>query len=376
MTADKRKLYIVSYVILAILLTALLAPAGSGRIIAAILLLPAAAVTWVLVKKRPILSMHRKPVLLLITVIGLLYLMFYYVSALAVGFTKTGYGLRTSILFSLILPIGGIIVGTELIRFVICSQKNRWATFLCYLSCLGADMVICANFAGITTFSAFMDVVALTLIPGVFYNLFYNYITVRYGFWPNIVFRALTVWVFYLIPYGSAISDSLLALFNLFLPLVMYLFIDALYERKKRYALGNQSRVRRIASRTLTIIAVIIMIGTVMLISNHFYYGALVIATESMTGELNKGDVAIFERYEDQFLKEGQVVVFEQNGSMVVHRIADIKIINENTRYYTKGDVNDANDAGWRTEDDIIGLVNYKVPYIGFPTLWLRSLFK
>ena len=128
-------------------------------------------------------------------------------------------------------------------------------------------------------------------------------------------------------------------------------------------------------SKVLTAVVVIIMIGTVMLISNQFSYGALVIATDSMTGELNKGDVAIFEKYEDQFLREGQVIVYEENDRMVVHRIADIKIINEVTRYYTKGDANDANDAGFRLEGDIVGLVNYKLPYLGFPTLWLRSLF-
>ncbi len=376
MTADKRKLYLVSCVILAILLIALLAPAGSGRIIAAILLLPAAAIVWVFIKKRPILSMYKKSVLLLITVIGLLYLMFYYLSALAVGFTKTGYGLRISVIFNLILPIGAIIAATELIRFVICSQKNRLATFLCYLACLGADVVICANLASITTFSAFMDVVGLTLLPGIFYNLLYNYLTVRYGFWPNIVYRALTVWFFYLIPYGSAISDGIIALLNMFLPIAIYLFIDSLYEKKRRYALGKKSLFIRVTSKILTVIVIIIMIGTVMLISNHFYYGAYVIATDSMTGEINRGDVAIYERYEDQLLIEGQVIVFEQNDTVVVHRIADIKIINGIARYYTKGDTNEDFDFGYRTEDEIIGLVNYKIPYIGFPTLWLRSLFR
>lgn len=113
-----------------------------------------------------------------------------------------------------------------------------------------------------------------------------------------------------------------------------------------------------------------------MLISNQFYYGALVIATDSMTGELNRGDVAIFERYEDQLIIEGQVIVFEQNHSMVVHRVADIKIINGNTRYYTKGDANEDLDAGFITDADIVGLVNVKVPYFGYPTLWMRGLFQ
>lgn len=376
MTADKKRLYILSGVLLAALLIALFAPVGSGRMIAAILLLPGAALTWFFVKKREILSIHTKSVIMLVGVIGLLYVMFYYVSALVFGFTRTGYGLRTQIIFSFILPIGAIIVASEFIRFVLCAQKNKAATVLCYFICLAADVLIRSNLAGITSFSRFMDVVGLTLLPSILYNLLFNYLTLRYGFWPNILFRTLTAWVFYLIPYGSAISDSILALLNLFLPVLIYLFIDSLYEKKKRYALGRNSKFIRIASKVLTVVVIVIMIGTVTLISNQFTYGAYVIATESMTGELNKGDVAIFEKYEDQSLKEGQVIVFDQNGTVVVHRIVDIKIINEQTRYYTKGDANEDTDIGFRTDSDIVGLVHYKVPIIGYPTLWLRSLFK
>lgn len=376
MTADKKRLYILSGLLLAVLLFVLFAPAGSGKILAAVFLLPGAAACWFFLKKRNALSIHTKPVTLIITVIGLLYVMFYYITALLFGFTKTGYGLRSSVIFDLTVPIGIIIVTTELIRFVICAQKSKLATVLCYFACVAADVLICNSIPGVTSFSWFMDMVALTLLPSIFYNLLYNYLTVRYGFWPNIIFRALNVWIFYLIPYGSAMSDGILSLVNMFLPIVIYLFIDSLYEKKRRFALGRKSRFVRIASVVLTATVIVIMIGTVMLISNHFYYGALVIATDSMTGELDKGDVAIFEKYEDQHLIEGQVVVYSENGTMIVHRIVDIKIINGIARYYTKGDANENMDAGYRTDGNIVGLVNLKLPYFGYPTLWLRSLFK
>lgn len=376
MTADKRRLYLISGALLAALLIAFFAPAGSGRMIAAILLLPGAAVCWFAFKKRPILSIHKQTVLLLIGVTGLVYVAVYYLSALFVGFTRTGYGLRSEIILKFLLPVAAIIVASELLRFCLCAQHGRAGKVFAYFICLLADVLIRANLSGISSFSRFMDVVALALFPGILYNLLFNHLTVRYGFWPNIVYRALTVWVFYLIPYGSAISDGIVAMANLLLPLLIWIFIDSLYERKKRYALGKQSRLTRIVSMILTVAAVIILIGAAMLISNHFQYGALVIATESMTGELNKGDVALFEKYEDQFLQEGQIIVFEKDDSMIVHRIVDIKIINEKTRYYTKGDANDSMDAGWRSEENIVGLVNNKLPFLGFPTLWLRSLFR
>ena len=208
MTAEKR-LYIISLATVAALLVALFAPIGSGRIIAAILLLPAALLASYFIKKRNALSYHAKEVLLIVATIGV-----YYVSALHFGFTQTGYGFKRSIIVRLIIPIAAIIVLSEIIRYVFCAQKKKFATVAAYVIGLLCDIVICNSIPGITTFSAFMDMVGLTLYSSLVYNLLYNYLTVRYGYLPNIVYRVLTVLAFYFVPYGSAISDSLLAFFN------------------------------------------------------------------------------------------------------------------------------------------------------------------
>jgi len=375
MLADRKKVHIVSLSILAVLLVALLVPSGSGRILAAILLLPSALLTFLAIKKRSLPSLYSRQVLLIIGTIGALYVMMYYISALHFGFTKTGYGFKADILLRLVLPIATIIVCSEVIRYVLRAQQSKLVDTVAYFICLIADVLICSNIHGIRTFSMFMDVLGITLFPGILYNLLYHYLSLRYGMLPNILYRVLTVLLFYLIPYGSAIPDSMLAFFNLLLPIVIYLFIDAMYEKKRRYALGKQTHLWRISSRIFIALAVMVMAGTIMLISNQFRYGALVIATDSMTGELNRGDAAIFEAYDGQQINVGQVIVFEKNRSMTVHRVVDIDIINGEYRYYTKGDANEDNDPGYVTNGTVIGLVHVKVPYVGFPTLWLRSLF-
>ena len=376
MPVDRKKLYIISASIFAVLLITLLAPKGSGRIIAALLLLPSAIISVLLIKKRTALSLNSHQALMIIGIIAFLYPMLYYLSAVRFGFTKTGYGLKADVIFKFIIPIAVIIVATEVIRYVLCVQKDRIASVFAYFIGLVGEVIICATLSDITNMATFMDVVGLTLFPGFLYNLLFNYISVRYGFLPNIIYRAMTVWIFYLFPYGSSISNSLLAFFNILLPIAIYLFLDFLFEKKARYALGNRTRVGRFVSGTLTVVVVLLMTGTIMLISNHFRYGSLVIATDSMTGELNKGDVAIFESYDYQSIEEGQVIVFEKSNSMIIHRVVDIKIINGTTRYYTKGDSNDDWDSGYITDAEIIGLVNLKLPYLGYPTIWVRSLFK
>lgn len=370
---NKRTLYIFSGSILAVLLLVLALPLGiSGRIIAAVLLLPAAVLMTFIIKKRSIYSINTRQVILLMSVIALVYLMLYYVSGLYFGFYKNPYRLTFNNFWQFALPIAVIIVSSEIMRAVVLAQGDKWGNLLVYLACVAAELLTFSTIPSVTSFAKFMDLVALTFFPAIISNLLYHYLSKRYGMVPSLVFRLATTLHAYLLPIKSGISDSLLSLFKLLIPLAIFLFIDALFEKKRRRALAKKN----IFSIPVTVLAVIIMVLVVMLVSNQFYFGALVIATGSMTGELNKGDVAIFERYEDQFLGEGQVIVFEKDGSMIVHRIVDIEVINENKRYYTKGDANDENDAGFITDSDIVGLVNHKVPYFGFPTLWLRSLFK
>ena len=370
---DKRKLRISSAALFAVLLIVFVVPFGeSGRIIAAFLLLPAAVALFLIIKKRPILSMHKRQILLIMTAMALVYLMLLFFSGIYFGFYRTLYKLNLTNFLSLILPVAVIVATTEVIRFVVVAQNDKLSTTLCYLSCVVSEMLVCASIPAVNSFNTFMDLVAGAFFPALIFNLLYNYLSKRYGIYPNLVFRLLTALYVYIIPYESAISDSLHNFIRLLLPIAIYLFIDSLYEKKRRYALVKKSKFGAV----ITVLAITIMVSVIMLISNQFRFGAYVIATDSMTGELNKGDTAIYERYDDQLIKVGQVIAFESDNIVVVHRVVEIKIINEETRYYTKGDANEDIDTGYITDSDIVGLVNLKVPYIGYPTLWVRSLFK
>ena len=112
-----------------------------------------------------------------------------------------------------------------------------------------------------------------------------------------------------------------------------------------------------------------------MLISGVFQYKILVIETESMTGAIDKGDAVIYETYDEQTLKAEDVIVFNKDNALIVHRIVEINNINGEIRYYTKGDANDSVDSGYITDVQIVGIIKLKIKFMGYPSLWVRSLF-
>ena len=95
-----------------------------------------------------------------------------------------------------------------------------------------------------------------------------------------------------------------------------------------------------------------------------------------MTGSINKGDAIIYEKFKNQDLKKGQVIIFSYNNIKTVHRIVEIRKVNGEYRLITKGDFNKNKDGGFRSNKTIEGVVKLRIKYIGLPTLWFRSLFK
>lgn len=371
MSSDKKILYSVSLATLVSLLVTLFIESNSGRILAAILLIPLAAAAWFLIKKRSILSISKREVLLVLSAIGAIYVILLHMSGLYFGYVKNPYFIRFEILWKFLLPISVIIITVEIIRSVLLAQNNKIVDIIAYFSCVFAEVLTFSNLYGITTFNRFMDLVGMTIFPAISANLLYHFVSKRFGMFPNIAYRAIITLYVYFVPTVSAISDSLSSAIKLVLPLVILSALSALYDKKKKFAKEKKSKFTFV----WTSFAVLVIISTVMLISCQFRFGALVIATDSMTGEINKGDVIIFEEKRDQILSEGQIIVFEKDGSRTVHRIAEIERINGVTRYYTKGDANEDLDAGFITEANIIGVAHFKIAYIGFPTIWLRSLF-
>ena len=372
MNRDKKIIYILSSLILAILLLVFFINIGNSRIITACLLLPLTLTTVFMIKKRQSYSINKKEVILLTLITAALYVVFKEMTGLYFRFYKNPYFVSREMLLNFILPIAAITVMTEIIRSVMLAQKNKIVDIITFLFCVVAETLAFSNIAGITNFNRFMDLVGLTLFPAITSNIYYHYLSKRYGALPNIIFRSITTLYIYFIPTVTGMSDSLASCIKIIFPILMLALVSAMFEKKKKNAVKKGKRLGAIG----TVLTCIVIVSVAMLISCQFRFGALVIATESMTGEINKGDMIIYEQYDNQFIKEGQVIVFTQNESKIVHRVVKIENIGGELRYYTKGDANDSLDTGYRTQADVVGLTDAKIAFVGYPTLWLREIIK
>ena len=370
MSQDKKILYITSVATLAALVSLFFIKLSDPKIATALVLAAITPIVWFTVKKRAIPSISKREVFVLSVVLAVILSVLIEISGIYFGYRKNPYFVNSDSLLRSLLPISVIIITTEVIRYVFLSQKSVFVDVLTFLGCVVAEALTITNIHGISTFNRFMDLFGMTLFPALVANVYYHYVSKRYGPFPNIALRLIMSGYIYFIPQSALMSDALRACIKLVIPILLLALVSALFEKKKRYAMQKGKKATVIS----TAITLLILVSIMMLISCQFRFGAIVIATESMTGEINKGDIIIYERYDDQVIKEGQVIVFQYLDKRVIHRVVKIEHVGGETRYYTKGDANNDLDFEYRLDENIIGLTDVKVAYAGYPTLWLREL--
>lgn len=370
MYSDKKRVLVLSLTLIAVLLSCFFINVKSKDVLVACILLIYAALTLFFVKKRGILSIYKTEVLMIVSVIALLYLVLYYSMALEFGYYRDSISFLK--VLSSLLIVGITAFSSEYLRMVYSHQNVKGVGVVIFIACLFADILPQFSFNTFNSFNVFMDFLGLTLFPAITFNVLFYYLAKRYGVLPGVAYKLVVKFIPSVISITPFVPPSLLSLIQLLLPLLILAFIKMLYEKRVRH----KKKVSRAVSITLTTVLISFMVLVMAVISCQFRIRALVIATESMTGELNKGDMIVYERYDDQVIKEGQILVFEKDGLKTVHRVVKIEIINGVYHYTTKGDANENVDSGYITDTNIEGVVHFKLAYLGYPTLWVRQLFK
>lgn len=123
------------------------------------------------------------------------------------------------------------------------------------------------------------------------------------------------------------------------------------------------------------ILAIITLIAVVFVAFNIFS-GAkgYAVITDSMSPEINRGDVVFVKQTDFNSLKQGDIVTvtFPDGSGYFTHRIIaidyDVQVIR------TKGDANQSRDPQPSVKEQIVGKVWYSVPLLGYFSIAFSNL--
>lgn len=371
MNKDKLKIYFLELFLLSFLLFTLFESNMGSKIVLAAFLFIYMLVCSFLLKKRKILPIYHKQVFMIMTIFAFIYLAVFYLMGLYFGYYSATVKLSMWSLCNYILPLTIVIISSEVIRHVFLSQKSTKPKFLVFPIMVLIDLIIYTGIYDLTNLDDFLTVIGFIFFASISCNLLYNYISNRYGYKPIVIYRLITVLYVYILPIIPDVYIFFSSILRMIYPYIIYLVFEATYSKKNTTVDFVDRKKNFIKTTLLLIFATLIA----MLVSCQFRFGIIVVGSGSMTGEIDKGDAVIFEKYNNHVIKEGQVIIFNKEDLRIIHRVIDIKVINGQTRYFTKGDANAQMDEGFITNKDIYGITNFKIKYIGFPSIWVKDIF-
>ena len=298
----------------------------------------------------------------------------YYIFGIFIGLARTQnyftfYGVRT-----FIIPFIIMIVLREYLRsqLLIKAGKSKVLVVFACLLFIAFELsprLFDSNLGSKYNIFMFM---AMILLPIVSSNVVCTYIARKNGYKLNVLWLLIVGFYPVILPFVPNDGPYIHSLIQLLFPFVLMYNVYSFYQKRKRDIPVSYAKKSSYVGVPALAIFVFIL---AYFVSGFFRYHAVAIASGSMMDRIRVGDVVIVDQYyKPEDLKVGQVIAYKYEKIVVVHRLVKI-VNNENGNvYYTKGDANENIDGYAIYEDMIKGVVNYKIPYIGLPTVWFNKI--
>ena len=374
MIKSKNVVYILQFSIIIFFLAVLLSSKVLiDKVLVASFLIVYTVIVRKTINKSKSISLYKREVLKYMITFAIIYLLLYYMIGIYTGYYKSVYFFSFKTIFRYLIPTIIIVITSEIIRSEFLSKNTRLSEFNTIAFGVLIELVLYVNIYNITTLDDFLNAIGFIMFPSIINNILFNYTSKKFGIIPNIAYRIITTTYIYLLPIVPNVYIYFKSIARMVYPLLVFLVFKSVYEKNKEIV----PKINKNISRVITTIFTLFVLICSMLISCKFKYGMLVIGSGSMTGTINKGDAIVYSKIKDiNEVKEKDIIVFENNKRMIVHRVIKIEDINNEIRIYTKGDNNPQQDPLYSTKDNIVGKVKTRIPSIGFPTIIVNEAFK
>ena len=325
--------------------------------------------------KRNVNTNLKKSILSVTIVFVLAYFAITYGIGFAIGYNKNAYSMElSSLIGNIISPIITIIC-IELIRYIYIENNKFSKQSIGFIIFSIIIFEICIN-TRLKDFDniEFLFVSATTIIlPIISKNLVLSYLTYNVGYRPALLYRLIMDISVFVLPVVPAFGDYLNSVVGILSPALLYIYVSRIIEEYYNGFEYNFS-INKFHWTDIPYMAFLLML--IALISGKFQYTIMGVGSDSMHPYIDRGDAVLLNSSVNKNkLKTGDVIAFENDNKVVIHRLFEIKEEKDKTYYITKGDANNTTDDIEVTYSDIIGVVKFRIKYLAYPTVYLNDLF-
>lgn len=306
----------------------------------------------------------------------LIYYFLTYMSGMVFGFLLSPYSTKLNGILLNIIPSIILIILQEIVRYMIIRvNKNSYLRIsIITVLLIAFDIIMALHSYSLANLDGILDFTGLVVLYSISKGILLSYLSCKSGYVSNIVYRLLFETLLFVLQIFPDFSPYLESVIKIAFPILLLLRIDVLLEKyeNRRFLKKERKNIK-----VIYLLTCFILIILVSLISGIFKYHLIAIGSGSMVPTINVGDAIIIEKLskdELSLLNEGDLLVFENGNEVIVHRIMEIRLVNDTYQFITKGDANNSIDDFIIMEDDVIGITNVRIPYIGLPSVWLHEM--
>lgn len=320
----------------------------------------------------------RNTVLRFISVYTVSFLVLIYGIGLFTGFLKTAYSFSPLNILKNTTPVILLILVGEVLRYNLCrkGENNKLVLIsVIVLFCL-VDISASIHLYDIKSVSGLLGMSTVILIPSIFKNLLLNDLALRFGYVPGIIYSLIMELYSYLIPIVPNLNDYMTSTVMFLIPLALKVLVDKRFSTEEEEE--EDLRDKRIPNKVFNGVLIACMAILIALFSNLFPYWIAAVGSGSMEPTINIGDAIVVDKTVQDHLDRlsvGDVLVFKIKDTIYTHRIIELRETNGNYAITTQGDrEGQAIDTWVVTNKDVIGIVKFKINYVGWPTVWLSRI--
>ena len=303
----------------------------------------------------------------------LLYVLVIYLLGCFTGFSKSIYDHSIFGIIINTVPVILVILFKEWIRYSVFSHSanDRSVIIFVTISYIFIDIFNAYLNTSIGNFYQLFNFICLSIVPSIAKESLFSYITYHISILPVLIYRLSLEIVPFLVPIYPDLGNYLNASISLIFPFVVYLGMKKIILYREKATIETRNYLIKLMSIPISIFLIILIV----LVSGIFKYKMIAIGSDSMNPIYYRGDAIIYEKKKVNQIKKGDILVFKQNQTVVTHRVQEIIEKDHQLFFQTKGDNNEKVDSVLVSQEDVLGIVQYVVKYIGYPTIWFNETF-
>lgn len=312
-----------------------------------------------------------------ILITTLFYLIINFMSGLIFGYTSNPYSNKVIPFLTNFWQIVIVIMGIEYTRSYIINENknNKLFVILFTIIFILLEINFSKLFSSINDREELFKYVSSTLLPLIFGNILYTYLTIKGSYKLVYIYRVIVEVAFLIVPILPNFDWFMIGIRGIIVPAIIYLVLKYTSNYK---SVRTRSNGRKKQNPLIYVPVFSIILIFVLFMAGIFIYEPIAVLSNSMNPVFYRGDVVIYSKVDNNKLKnikKYNIIIYSKDGQAVVHRVVDKYIKDGETYFITKGDANISNDLNPVSESQVIGVYQLSIKYIGYPSVWLNQIF-